>query len=317
MPNLQMSIADLIAYDTKEDEVYASYRRRMAREARERDQQSIDILRNAAPGESEKGSLLDIESYFAAEADFSNMGPKAHNDNPSDGNLLDFNDDCIDDYLVMFDEQHSNDYSVTVKYPTKLGINYRTRSRRDKEAESIKAKIRTNRLAKNYEGADDSTFLVTHGRQWKVSEIERLINLVRKFGINFDPIAIHFPTRPKRCITAYFKRLYKSKHSGLLRALDEFNAQMDSLREQGPDSGVGDDCFQEEIQHIHRLLAYERESQTINIDSEDLFSDIGDGLVQDDGGRATHTTNQPAANSTVANNQSATHFDILAEFLDM
>ena len=56
MPNLQMSIADLIAYDTKEDEVYASYRRRMAREARERDQQSIDILRNAAPGESEKGS---------------------------------------------------------------------------------------------------------------------------------------------------------------------------------------------------------------------------------------------------------------------
>lgn len=312
-----MTIADLIAYDTKEDEVYADYRRRVAREARERDQQSIDELRNAVPDEGERGSLLDLENYFATEANFPNAGPGASNDNdPPDDNLLGF-DDCIDDYLVMFDEQHSNDYSVTIKYPTKLGINYRTRSRRDKEREAIKARIRTNRLAKNYEGADDSTFLVTHGRQWKASEVERLISLVSRFGINFDPIAIHFPTRPKRCIAAYFKRLYKNKHSGLLRALDEFNARMEILREQGPDSGAGDDCFQEEVQHIHRLLAYERACKTINIDSGDLFSDIGDGLVQNDDTRASHTTEQQIANSTATDAQPISHLDILAEFLDM
>lgn len=317
MPNLHMSIADLIAYDTKEDEAYADYRRRTAREARERDQQSIDELRNVVPDESEKGSLLDIENYFATEADLSNVVPRTHDNNPSDGNLLDFDDDCVDDYLVMFDEQHSNDYSVAVKYPTKLGINYRTRSRRDKEAEAIKARLRTNRLAKNYEEADDSTFLVTHGRQWKVSEIERLIDLVRRFGISFDPIAIHFPTRPKRCITAYFKRLYKSRHSGLLRALDEFNSRMNSLKEQGPDSSAGNDCFQEEIQHINRLLAYERECQTITINSEDSFPDAVPGLSQDCDLRATRTTEQPTTNSTVADSQPASHFDILAEFLDL
>lgn len=317
MPNLQMSIADLIAYDTKEDELYADYRRRIVREARERDQQSIDELRNSVPNDSEKGSLLDLETCFATETDVRNTSPGANNNDPHDGSFLDFEDDCIDDYLVMFDEQHSNDYSVTIKYPTRLGINYRTRSRYSKEIETIKAHIRTNRLAKNYEEADDSKFLITHGRQWKASEVERLISLVRRFGINFDPISIHFPTRPKRCIAAYFKKLYKKRHSGLLRALDEFNTQMETLKERGPDSNAGDDCLQDELKHIHRLVTYERECKTINIGSDDLLFDIGDNLAKNDDTHASRTTDQQAGDSATTDTQPISHLDILAEFLDM
>lgn len=310
-----MTIADLISYDTKENELYLDYKRRVAREARERDKQSIHSLRNAEPEPGDKPMLLSLDSYLDPDA---NPGMDPQNNGAAGGNELlldDLTGDNLDDCFIMFDEQHSNDYIATVKYPTKLGINYRTRSKHQKETQEIRSRIRINRLAKNYEKADDSMFLVTHGRQWKLSEIQRLIELIRRFGMNLDAITLHFPTRPKRCIAAYFKRLYKGKHSGLLRALEDFNARMADIKECSLDSCNKEDCFDEEIQQVRRLMDYERERRTITIGSEDMDGDDhGEGTANL--AQQNNNSDHVAEVSNQDNEEPISNLDILEGFLN-